>query len=170
MVDKEDSGEKPKKERVKKKDDEEKPKKKIVKPKKEKEDKEKKVKVKPEVKKPAVKKPKPKKVKAKKEKACEENEIVVAAAYKKKAIPEHIRTLVWNLWIGEEIAKAKCMCCKATEIHVRHFQAGHVVAEANGGSSEICNLRPICQPCNLAMGTRNMEEFIATFGLHSGGK
>ncbi len=120
---------------------------------------------------------KPKRKKARKKRAPkkEVNEIVVPssappAAYKKKTIPEHIRTLVWNLRIGEDVAKAKCMCCKATEIHVRHFQVGHVVAEANGGSSEICNLRPICQPCNLAMGTRNMDEFIATFGLMAKGE
>lgn len=119
---------------------------------------------------------KPKRKKARKKRAPkkEVNEIVVPSpappAYKKKSIPEHIRTLVWNLRIGEDVAKAKCMCCKATEIHVRHFQVGHVVAEANGGSSEICNLRPICQPCNLAMGTRNMDEFIATFGLTAKGE
>lgn len=138
--------------------------------KKEKPKKENKVKMKSEVK-PKVKVKKEKVPKPKKKKVQEENEIVAAACLpKKKSIPEHIRTLVWNLWIGEEVAKAKCMCCKATEIHVRHFQAGHVVAEANGGSCEIANLRPICQPCNLAMGTRNMEEFIATFGLHKEGK
>ena len=110
----------------------------------------------------------PNKKKAKKQNP--ENEIVAATTYKKKSIPEHIRTLVWNLWIGEDVPRAKCMCCKATEIHLRHFQAGHVIAEANGGTSEICNLRPICQPCNLAMGTRNMDEFIATFGLAAAAK
>jgi len=83
----------------------------------------------------------------------------------KRAIPKAIKTLVWNKYIGETKATAACVCCEVTEIKNTHFHCGHVVAEAFGGTLEISNLRPICAPCNLSMGTQNMDTFKATFGL-----
>jgi hypothetical protein len=85
------------------------------------------------------------------------------ASERRKQIPKHVKTLVWNKYIGEEAATAKCTCCRATQISVRAFQCGHVVAEALGGNLTINNLRPICAACNASMGTRSMNEFTAEF-------
>ena len=82
---------------------------------------------------------------------------------KKKAIPKHVKTLVWNKYIGADKAKAPCMSCRQADIGIRSFHCGHVVAEAKGGDMTINNLRPICSDCNLAMGTMSMNEFTSQF-------
>jgi hypothetical protein len=79
---------------------------------------------------------------------------------KKKPISATIKRLVWNTHIGEEVGKAKCICCKATDITQLSFNCGHIIAEANGGETIVSNLKPICQNCNSSMGTNNMEYFM----------
>jgi 5-methylcytosine-specific restriction endonuclease McrA len=79
--------------------------------------------------------------------------------YKKKAIPLALKKLVWNKYIGEEIGKAKCLCCGLTDISQISFNCGHIVAEVNGGNMCIDNLMPICQNCNSSMGSTNLLEF-----------
>jgi hypothetical protein len=78
---------------------------------------------------------------------------------RRKKIPSSIRTLVWNKYIGEDVAQADCFCCRTAKISVRSFDCGHVIAEAKGGDLTINNLRPICKDCNKSMGTRSMNEF-----------
>lgn len=84
---------------------------------------------------------------------------------KKKSIPKKIKELVWNNHIGHDIASAMCTCCEKTPIKNTEFHCGHVLAEANGGTLDITNLRPICAGCNLSMGTQNMDDFKKVFGL-----
>lgn len=84
---------------------------------------------------------------------------------KKKAIPKKIRELVWNQWIGHDVASSMCTCCEKTPIKNIEFHCGHVIAEANGGTMQIDNLRPICAGCNLSMGTQDMNDFKKVFGL-----
>ncbi len=79
---------------------------------------------------------------------------------KKKQISATIKRLVWYSNIGEEVGKAKCLCCKVTDITQMSFNCGHIIAEANGGETIVSNLKPICQNCNSSMGTKNMEEFM----------
>lgn len=55
-----------------------------------------------------------------------------------------------------------CMCCKTIYITQHNFQCGHVVADANGGSTNVNNLRPICTLCNQSMGVTNMKDFALT--------
>ena len=78
---------------------------------------------------------------------------------KKKTVPKVMRDLAWNKWIGDNVAKHKCMCCEINEIRMNSFHCGHILAEANGGKTSIDNLRPICAACNLSMGTENMMDF-----------
>jgi hypothetical protein len=85
---------------------------------------------------------------------------------KKEPIPAAIKTLVWNKYIGEKVAEAKCMCCRVTTISMRHHHCGHILSEKYGGSVTIDNLRPICANCNLSMGGMNMADFVSKFGLH----
>ena len=82
---------------------------------------------------------------------------------KKQNIPHILRIKVWNKWIGEEIGKTKCLCCKSTDITQMSFHCGHVIAEVNGGELIVSNLRPICQNCNSSMGTKNMIDFMKSF-------
>lgn len=83
----------------------------------------------------------------------------------KKSIPKKIKELVWNNHIGHDIAGSMCTCCEKTPIKNTEFHCGHVLAEANGGTLDITNLRPICAGCNLSMGTQNMDDFKKVFGL-----
>lgn len=84
-------------------------------------------------------------------------------ATRRKAIPKHVKSLVWNRYVGENRAESQCLCCRSTRIAVTNFHCGHVVAEAKGGDLTVPNLRPICAPCNLSMGTMSMSEFAKTY-------
>lgn len=77
----------------------------------------------------------------------------------KTTIPKSLKRLVWDTYIGENIGKHLCLCCNHVYIRQIEFHCGHVIAEANGGSTNVENLRPICAQCNLSMGTTNMENF-----------
>ena len=87
------------------------------------------------------------------------------APRQKKTIPKILKDLTWQRWIGDDIAKAKCLCCGINEIKMNSFHCGHVVAEADGGPTTVDNLRPVCATCNLSMRTQNMEKFKMQHGL-----
>lgn len=78
---------------------------------------------------------------------------------KKKAIPKVMKDLCWSKYVGDTVGKTPCMCCETNEIKMNDFQCGHVIAEANGGTITVDNLRPICKACNVSMGTENLNEF-----------
>lgn len=87
---------------------------------------------------------------------------------KKQSIPKNVRIIVWNHYIGEDIIKHKCLCCKKVTISNTNFEVGHVQSEKNGGTHEINNLRPICFSCNHSMATENMIDFVVKYGLYIG--
>ena len=82
---------------------------------------------------------------------------------KKISIPIALKIQVWDKWIGLEIGKHKCLCCKTIDIIQMSFHCGHVIPECKGGKTNLSNLKPICQTCNLSMGTKNMDEFMKKF-------
>jgi hypothetical protein len=84
---------------------------------------------------------------------------------RKKSIPKILKDLTWQRWIGDDIAKAKCLCCGVNEIKMNSFHCGHVISEADGGPTTVDNLRPVCATCNLSMRTQNMEKFKGQHGL-----
>ena len=43
------------------------------------------------------------------------------------------------------------------------FHCGHIIAEINGGTITVSNLKPICQNCNSSMGVKNMNDFMQQF-------
>lgn len=100
-----------------------------------------------------------------KRKAAEEKK---EAKRKKQSIPKNVRSIVWNHYIGEDIIKHKCLCCKKVTISNTNYEVGHVLSEKNGGTHEINNLRPICFACNHSMGSENMVDFVVKFGLYIG--
>jgi len=87
---------------------------------------------------------------------------------KKQSIPKNVRIIIWNHYIGEDIIKHKCLCCKKVTISNTNFEVGHVLSEKNGGTHEINNLRPICFSCNHSMGSENMVDFVVKYGLYIG--
>ena len=76
----------------------------------------------------------------------------------RRKIPKAVKEAVWAKYIGINKAEGKCYVCKRT-IHITSFEVGHNKAVAKGGSDNINNLRPICRPCNLAMGTMSIETY-----------
>lgn len=85
--------------------------------------------------------------------------------YKKKHIPSTLKRMVWDEYIGANVGNTKCMCCKTQEIRQIEFTCGHIIAEKDGGETNLKNLRPICSKCNLSMGIVNMTEFMSKYGF-----
>lgn len=86
----------------------------------------------------------------------------------KQNIPKSVKTHIWDLYIGPHINEHRCLCCKKTLIKITSFDVGHVISEANGGTLEINNLRPICSVCNFSMKTTDMIEFVKKYGYYIG--
>ena len=84
----------------------------------------------------------------------------VPAPKTKRAVPKKVRDDSWNKYVGTDKGEAPCLCCRTTKISKSEFHAGHVISEAKGGQTTVENIRPICGPCNLSMGTRDMREFV----------
>lgn len=107
------------------------------------------------------------KSKAKKTQKTEQIEINSEKTDKKrkKTIPPSLKIKIWNKYIGDEIGKSKCLCCKIQDIYQASFSCGHITSEHNGGKIVLDNLKPICSSCNSSMGTKNMDEYIAEFGF-----
>ena len=78
---------------------------------------------------------------------------------KKDQIPKKVKEEVWNKYIGDDIPKHLCLCCKLNRIKMVDFQVGHVLSEKDGGTLAISNLRPICASCNHSMGSENMLDY-----------
>jgi hypothetical protein len=75
---------------------------------------------------------------------------------RKKTISKTNKEKVWNKYFGN-VKDTLCYCCEINPINcMTNYYCGHVIAEANGGDISIENLRPICNPCNLGMGTMNL--------------
>jgi len=85
--------------------------------------------------------------------------------YRKAHIPHALRRTVWNTYIGEDIGSTECYVGCKTKISQMTFECGHIEAESKGGLTNLENLRPICSSCNKSMGTRNMHDFMKTFGF-----
>jgi hypothetical protein len=83
--------------------------------------------------------------------------------YFKKKIPPNLKIKVWNKYIGDEIGKSKCTCCKLIDIYQASFSCGHIISEFNGGENKIDNLMPICNSCNSSMGIKDMNEYKKEF-------
>jgi 5-methylcytosine-specific restriction endonuclease McrA len=87
----------------------------------------------------------------------------IKSTKRKKTIPKTIRNQVWRKYCGNKL-DAKCFCCDQ-ELAYECWEAGHVIAEANGGNTDIENLRPVCMSCNRSMGKTNMFEFMKEYNM-----
>jgi hypothetical protein len=82
-----------------------------------------------------------------------------------KVLPKKLREQVWNTYIGSNIGKSSCLCCKTSEITQMNFHYGHIISSYNNGSDDLTNLLPICSLCNSSMGTMNMDEFMKKYNI-----
>ena len=75
--------------------------------------------------------------------------------YQKKKIPKKVKEEVWVSNFGYKY-NSKCYIdwC-SNNINVFNFHVGHDIPESKGGTDNINNLKPICDRCNLSMGSQN---------------
>ena len=85
--------------------------------------------------------------------------------YKKNKISHCMKRQVWATHVGDDIGKITCLCCKLTDITQLTFICGHIISESQGGDISIGNLLPICNSCNLSMGTKNLNDYMKNNGL-----
>jgi len=98
-----------------------------------------------------------------------------------QAITAKTRQLVWEKYFGDSQI-GHCWCCKnifnfdmswysdqskTSLCKNPSWHCGHIVARKCGGTRFVENLRPICSQCNIAMGIKNMDEFVISNGLDS---
>lgn len=85
--------------------------------------------------------------------------------YIKEKIPKCVRNSVWRLYFKNKIT-GLCQCCKIEKISYASFHSGHIKSERCHGTTSLDNLKPVCQMCNLSMGTMDMNEFIKKYNMH----
>jgi len=75
------------------------------------------------------------------------------STYQKKKIPKKVKEEVWVSNFGY-IYESKCFIywC-SNKVNVFNFHVGHDIPESKGGTNNILNLKPICDRCNLSMGS-----------------
>jgi 5-methylcytosine-specific restriction endonuclease McrA len=83
--------------------------------------------------------------------------------YKRPYISSKLRTEVWNKRYGNRARFGLCVCCEIKEIYFEDFVAGHEIAVAKGGTTDLQNLEPICRECNSSMGTKTISEYKKLF-------
>jgi hypothetical protein len=75
--------------------------------------------------------------------------------YKKQKIPPKLRIEVWRKEFGN-LDDGNCpLCNKLINNEKNGFHCSHIISEANGGKTDINNLRPLCEKCNIKMGKNN---------------
>lgn len=81
---------------------------------------------------------------------------------RKTIIPKKLRESVWDKYIGADVGIILCPCCNGTFIKQggsNSWHCSHVIAEINGGTTTVNNLRVICAGCNSSIGTRSIYDF-----------
>lgn len=81
------------------------------------------------------------------------------------SVPKALKDRIWDTQIGPRFGEAWCYVC-STIINSKKFEAGHVKSVANGGATNIRNLKCICGTCNKSMGTQNLEVFRKQYFSH----
>jgi 5-methylcytosine-specific restriction endonuclease McrA len=77
----------------------------------------------------------------------------VDASSKRAPVVGELRAIVWSKSGG------RCWYCGKQTNPFRDFHVDHVVPVSAGGSGEIANLVPSCQPCNNAKHAKSLEAF-----------
>jgi hypothetical protein len=78
----------------------------------------------------------------------------------RKYISPKLRMCVWNRYFGNSENGMCPICDKKIRVGKNGFHCGHIISEANGGVTDLDNLRPICGDCNIDMGSTNWDDYI----------
>src|SRR5437588_5449572 len=65
---------------------------------------------------------------------------------------------VWENFNGQ-IYHGKCFCCH-DRISVKEAHIGYIISVFNGGTSQLDNMKPICNRCYQNIGDQNMEQYM----------
>lgn len=76
---------------------------------------------------------------------------------KKKSISKALRMKLWEQQFGDTL-NGSCFSCNRN-VKIDDFQAGHIIAEVNGGKATLSNLKVLCKPCNASCGTMDLSSF-----------
>jgi hypothetical protein len=79
-------------------------------------------------------------------------------------IDKKLRARVWIENNGMSMI-SQCWCCNHELKFTDNYEAGHVVARAKGGPTDISNLKPVCRGCNRSMGVTHMKEYALSKGF-----
>ena len=80
----------------------------------------------------------------------------IITAFKKGFIYE-----VWEKIIGEQY-NGNCYVCQKV-ISCKNYHCAHIIAERNGGITELNNLQVTCARCNLSCATMNLDDLKQMF-------
>ena len=75
----------------------------------------------------------------------------------RKSVPKALRMKLWTNTFGETF-NGSCYVCNTT-LNITNFEAGHIVAQSNGGKTTIDNLKVVCKLCNKSCGSDNLNDF-----------
>ena len=82
--------------------------------------------------------------------------------YYRKSVPKTLKDSLWDTTFGSDKGEGNCYVC-GTIINSKRFEAGHIIAVHNKGTTTLDNLECICSTCNKSMGTQNLENFKKTY-------
>ncbi len=82
-------------------------------------------------------------------------------------ITKTLRKAVW-LDTNDNNLTGSCYCCE-NFIEFDNFVCGHIIPVSIGGETNISNMKAICSPCNLNMGTINLNLYKKLVGDQIGG-
>lgn len=79
-------------------------------------------------------------------------------------IDKKLRVRVWIENNGMSMI-SQCWCCNNELKFTENYEAGHIIARAKGGPTDINNLKPVCRSCNRSMGVTHMKEYALSKGF-----
>jgi len=80
----------------------------------------------------------------------------------RKGIPKSLKFAVWERYFGNKL-RGKCLCCGVQEITRDDCEMCHIISVAEGGETNVNNLKPGCKDCNRSMGTMNFDDYKAKY-------
>jgi 5-methylcytosine-specific restriction endonuclease McrA len=87
------------------------------------------------------------------------DDLMVLQDFEPSSISKTLRNVLWSINMGKRI-EGKCLCCSQRTIYKDNFHGGHIISVKNGGRTNRENIIPICQHCNLDMGTKNLFTYM----------
>ena len=76
----------------------------------------------------------------------------------RKGIGKSLKFAVWDRYFGDRL-RGKCLCCGVQEITRDDCEMCHIISVAEGGETNVNNLKPGCKDCNRSMGTMNFDQY-----------